>query len=112
MRISISVAALPSFEVMISYARKSGRCWTRSEEHTSELQSRSDLVCRLLLEKKKEWKQLSWPPDREQLNLCPVQDHRGPCAAAVPIGGARHQPRERARGHGPPQHSPPFQPGP
>src|SRR5206468_12639084 len=26
---------------------------TRSEEHTSELQSRSDLVCRLLLEKKK-----------------------------------------------------------
>src|SRR2546428_13924799 len=26
----------------------------RSEEHTSELQSRSDLVCRLLLEKKKQ----------------------------------------------------------
>src|SRR2546428_10271594 len=26
---------------------------SRSEEHTSELQSRSDLVCRLLLEKKK-----------------------------------------------------------
>src|SRR6266542_6472555 len=26
---------------------------TRSEEHTSELQSRSHLVCRLLLEKKK-----------------------------------------------------------
>src|SRR5206468_11244421 len=34
----------------------SGRRWeaasARSEEHTSELQSRSDLVCRLLLEKK------------------------------------------------------------
>src|SRR2546421_8849949 len=29
----------------------------RSEEHTSELQSRSDLVCRLLLEKKKKNKQ-------------------------------------------------------
>src|SRR5438067_10049954 len=31
-------------------------CWgqmSRSEEHTSELQSRFDLVCRLLLEKKK-----------------------------------------------------------
>src|SRR2546421_6102355 len=28
-------------------------CVRRSEEHTSELQSRSDLVCRLLLEKKK-----------------------------------------------------------
>ena len=27
--------------------------YNRSEEHTSELQSRSDLVCRLLLEKKK-----------------------------------------------------------
>src|SRR2546422_7738070 len=30
-------------------------CWgSRSEEHTSELQSRLHLVCRLLLEKKKE----------------------------------------------------------
>src|SRR5260221_9145235 len=29
----------------------------RSEEHTSELQSHSDLVCRLLLEKKKKRKQ-------------------------------------------------------
>src|SRR5260221_7012642 len=28
-------------------------CARRSEEHTSELQSHSDLVCRLLLEKKK-----------------------------------------------------------
>src|SRR5438105_13802987 len=32
------------------------RCRTRSEEHTSELQSRVDLVCRLLLEKKKKQK--------------------------------------------------------
>src|SRR5699024_12194871 len=30
-----------------------GLVHTRSEEHTSELQSRFDLVCRLLLEKKK-----------------------------------------------------------
>src|SRR5260221_8110394 len=30
-----------------------GRRIIRSEEHTSELQSHSDLVCRLLLEKKK-----------------------------------------------------------
>src|SRR5207249_9578517 len=30
----------------------------RSEEHTSELQSRFDLVCRLLLEKKKKKKQI------------------------------------------------------
>src|SRR5690349_8826197 len=34
------------------FAWRSGR--ERSEEHTSELQSRRDLVCRLLLEKKKE----------------------------------------------------------
>src|SRR5690606_39455455 len=32
----------------------SKRCWSRSEEHTSELQSRENLVCRLLLEKKKQ----------------------------------------------------------
>src|SRR5438270_12546575 len=30
--------------------------WSRSEEHTSELQSQSNLVCRLLLEKKKKKK--------------------------------------------------------
>src|SRR5690349_22714053 len=39
-----------------------GRPWLlrrRSEEHTSELQSRRDLVCRLLLEKKKKKKQIT-----------------------------------------------------
>src|SRR5688572_32628115 len=30
-------------------------CFNRSEEHTSELQSQSNLVCRLLLEKKKNY---------------------------------------------------------
>src|SRR5438034_4185370 len=35
-----------------------GNLFRRSEEHTSELQSHSDLVCRLLLEKKKK-KQIS-----------------------------------------------------
>src|SRR5206468_9061955 len=34
----------------------------RSEEHTSELQSRSDLVCRLLLEKKKNRTRLNGRP--------------------------------------------------
>src|SRR5436309_5370812 len=33
--------------------RASGPVGARSEEHTSELQSRENLVCRLLLEKKK-----------------------------------------------------------
>src|SRR5437868_8069156 len=35
-------------------ARNRAMTATRSEEHTSELQSRFDLVCRLLLEKKKQ----------------------------------------------------------
>src|SRR5687768_18359619 len=35
---------------------------TRSEEHTSELQSRLHLVCRLLLEKKKKNQQIEQPP--------------------------------------------------
>src|SRR5690554_7685821 len=35
------------------YRQKSQAIGTRSEEHTSELQSRPHLVCRLLLEKKK-----------------------------------------------------------
>src|SRR6266496_5987675 len=34
-------------------SRRKPWCRTRSEEHTSEFQSRRDLVCRLLLEKKK-----------------------------------------------------------
>src|SRR2546428_7085786 len=42
-QVPFAPCSVPSFDV---YGR-------RSEEHTSELQSRSDLVCRLLLEKKK-----------------------------------------------------------
>src|SRR5436190_13923959 len=43
-----------------------GRCLCpfRSEEHTSELQSHSDLVCRLLLEKKKKKQTQSREPRR------------------------------------------------
>src|SRR5256712_13717987 len=41
----------PGFNKIMT--RAAGVAETRSEEHTSELQSRSDLVCRLLLEKKK-----------------------------------------------------------
>src|SRR3712207_6978326 len=36
----------------------------RSEEHTSELQSRQYLVCRLLLEKKKNHIEYAWRTDR------------------------------------------------
>src|SRR5438034_8657114 len=39
--------------------RVEGRVQLRSEEHTSELQSHSEIVCRLLLEKKKKWPSLA-----------------------------------------------------
>src|SRR5438445_13867835 len=44
---------LPWTPVFLVMADSCGDDW-RSEEHTSELQSRQYLVCRLLLEKKKE----------------------------------------------------------
>src|SRR2546428_1565659 len=63
------VSVPPQVEICVSQPRSAGRkarvqlerpgelfdgarVVARSEEHTSELQSRSDLVCRLLLEKK------------------------------------------------------------
>src|SRR5438034_5250724 len=46
----------------------------RSEEHTSELQSHSDLVCRLLLEKKKRkwWARETSHPQHYQSLACPT----------------------------------------
>src|SRR2546430_8643909 len=41
----------------------------RSEEHTSELQSQSNLVCRLLLEKKKKFASLRAEPSKGVLSL-------------------------------------------
>src|SRR5437867_9746013 len=46
------------------HARRPGRA-ARSEEHTSELQSPYDLVCRLLLEKKKKNKNHNQPISNE-----------------------------------------------
>src|SRR2546421_4118809 len=43
----------------------------RSEEHTSELQSRSDLVCRLLLEKKKKTHDRN-PVSQRQGGMLPI----------------------------------------
>src|SRR5207237_10269042 len=43
---------LPQF-TMCRQPDRSENYWMRSEEHTSELQSHLNLVCRLLLEKKK-----------------------------------------------------------
>src|SRR5699024_11420504 len=48
--LSIPIAIISTFALMYF----TGETHQRSEEHTSELQSRFDLVCRLLLEKKKQ----------------------------------------------------------
>src|SRR3712207_8975579 len=54
-RSSTTVTAAPSVPAVVVAAREVTSCSavSRSEEHTSELQSRQYLVCRLLLEKKK-----------------------------------------------------------
>src|SRR5207248_9573200 len=54
---------------IFSRTRRSTRAWVRSEEHTSELQSPYDLVCRLLLEKKNNTTCVS------QCMLCPRARH-------------------------------------
>src|SRR5699024_11553239 len=54
--LSISILSIPKRAIPNPMERASNTfvaTLTRSEEHTSELQSRFDLVCRLLLEKKK-----------------------------------------------------------
>src|SRR5690349_23968847 len=48
------------FDAVAGGAPRGKTRWLRSEEHTSELQSRRDLVCRLLLEKKKTFSRCSY----------------------------------------------------
>src|SRR5699024_11647659 len=51
---TIPAAYLPKLAInAVNSIPSPGRAALRSEEHTSELQSRFDLVCRLLLENKK-----------------------------------------------------------
>src|SRR5687768_18296997 len=66
-----------------SFANR-GKRRLRSEEHTSELQSRLHLVCRLLLEKKKRRRQPHRPP------------HRSSLRAVARAGGVRRRDGERA----------------
>src|SRR3712207_7944418 len=47
------ISIIPPLRFSTITSRTPGHSATRSEEHTSELQSRQYLVCRLLLEKKK-----------------------------------------------------------
>src|SRR5260221_10223878 len=64
--------------VFLYFALQKIGCIPRSEEHTSELQSHSDLVCRLLLEKKKTTRAFS---PAQQANRAPA------LAASTPPDG-------------------------
>src|SRR3989454_2154934 len=54
---------------------------SRSEEHTSELQSPCNLVCRLLLEKKKKKGVTTRSRSRRRRNARPLQPRRRPASA-------------------------------
>src|SRR5256886_8881030 len=69
---------------------------TRSEEHTSELQSQSNIVCRLLLEKKKKNKQISAPclqlgsASSQPTTICSAASSRCRTRSAHPNGTRLH----------------------
>src|SRR2546427_1979405 len=66
---------------------KRERCFlSRSEEHTSELQSQSNLVCRLLLEKKKHGRCPT--PRRQEQSVFGI--HAGPPVRGPRWGPERH----------------------
>src|SRR2546430_7634307 len=64
----------------IRWAGRNAELQHRSEEHTSELQSQSNLVCRLLLEKKKENNTQSHPPKKPQATSVTLRSSS--CASA------------------------------
>src|SRR3712207_7868474 len=70
-RVFASPASLSS---MSGAASSASRGKGRSEEHTSELQSRQYLVCRLLLEKKKTYIRMKYTSDYAVLNHKTVGD--------------------------------------
>src|SRR3954466_7709803 len=72
---------------------------SRSEEHTSELQSHDNLVCRLLLEKKTE-------PTQEVRMFVRMRPPPQPLAASTAPPGARASRLAEAACHGLPAHEP------
>src|SRR5258708_31316863 len=61
------------------------RCWTssrhRSEEHTSELQSPDHLVCRLLLEKKKQVDVRERSPESQDMQIAQARHAGDDCSS-------------------------------
>src|SRR2546430_3205394 len=68
---------IPTWGIAAAAPASMGPWCPRSEEHTSELQSQSNLVCRLLLEKKK--KVIETPWTRYTQNFTSL------CASALPV---------------------------
>src|SRR2546422_5994522 len=62
--ITIAAPVFPAETKAVAFPSFTSSAATRSEEHTSELQSRLHLVCRLLLEKKKKQRQ---QPQRNEI---------------------------------------------
>src|SRR6266576_7362526 len=71
--------ALPIFgrnlRICLQRLRRVPQCGPRSEEHTSELQSRRDLVCRLLLEKKKKSHKLALKNKNKKAKIINIRKH-------------------------------------
>src|SRR2546427_3276754 len=65
-------------EIWIATSSTAGSRRSRSEEHTSELQSQSNLVCRLLLEKKKRMAHVVKAHQSPAATNDVVQRHRHP----------------------------------
>src|SRR2546430_3651182 len=61
----------------LGYLVRAESLFARSEEHTSELQSQSNLVCRLLLEKKK------YTPTPPSCSLTPAPPSSPACTSAT-----------------------------
>src|SRR2546430_12069086 len=73
--------------------RRDGGRRSRSEEHTSELQSQSNLVCRLLLEKNK----ITRAPNRSRRQRRSGRPHAW-ASPASPLRRDRHGPSSRTTG--------------
>src|SRR5947209_11767888 len=81
-----------------STARRTSSLSRRSEEHTSELQSRQYLVCRLLLEKKKEYTiDCRLPPLAAQECQRIRDKRRGQLAVHLPEITPQHDPQLRSQ---------------
>src|SRR5256885_2268032 len=81
--------SLTEVPAALTERRDGGAGWkpygTRSEEHTSELQSPCNLVCRLLLEKKKKWEQANQQRQGRTPPVLRFQEHLHDISPAIAV---------------------------